>query len=101
MELGSLSKLNTDYNGYLEGDAVDAFMQDFGIKFAAGHWAAGEFFDRFCPVGYNSDNPAFDNSLPAQIERVSRAGIKGIEFHEALFIDEKRQRDAAKIQEAM
>lgn len=44
-----LAKLTTEYAGYLEGDKLDAFFREFGIKFAAGHWAAGEFADRFNP----------------------------------------------------
>ncbi|MCZ7579394.1 MAG: sugar phosphate isomerase/epimerase [Fimbriimonadaceae bacterium] len=83
----TLAKLDSEYDGYLEGPVVDEFLRDFGIKFAAGHWCAGEFFDRFCPVGYNSDNPDFDNSVVAQIERVAKAGIAGIEFHEAVFLN--------------
>jgi xylose isomerase len=94
----NLELLETKFSGYLEGDLVDQFMEEYGIQFAAGHWCAGEFFDRFCPVGYNSDR-AFDNSVPAQIERVARAGIRGIEFHDALFLDKKYQRDASKIEE--
>ncbi len=97
----SLASLDQKYSGYLEGDRVDQLFDEFGINFAAGHWCAGEFIDRFCPVGYNSDNPSFDNSLVAQIRRVHEAGIVGIEFHEACFIDSNRQRDSAKIGEAM
>ncbi|MCL6624025.1 MAG: sugar phosphate isomerase/epimerase [Fimbriimonadales bacterium] len=94
----NLELLETKFSGYLEGDLVDQFMEEYGIQFAAGHWCAGEFFDRFCPVGYNSDR-AFDNTVPAQIERVARAGIRGIEFHDALFLDKKYQRDGSKIEE--
>lgn len=94
----SLQALDSKYGGYLEGASVDEFVRDFHINFAAGHWCAGEFFDRFCPVGYNSDSN-FDNSIPAQIRRVSEAGIRGIEFHESVFIDSHRQRDAAKVEE--
>jgi xylose isomerase len=97
----TLRLLDTKYSGYLEVPLVDDLFSDFGIKFAAGHWCAGEFFDRFCPVGYNSDNPDFDNSLPAQIERVRQAGIDGIEFHESCFLDKHRQRDESLIKEAM
>ncbi|MCW5945401.1 MAG: TIM barrel protein [Fimbriimonadales bacterium] len=89
----TLSLLDSKYDGYLEGELVDEFIQDFGIHFAAGHWCAGEFFDRFCPVGYNSNDPSFDDSIVAQIERVSKAGISGIEFHEKVFIDSAYQKD--------
>jgi xylose isomerase len=92
----NLATLDSEYSGYLEGDRVDRLFADFDIRFAAGHWCAGEFFDRFCPVGYNSDKP-FDNSVEAQIERVARAGIKGVEFHEVVFLDDQGARDAEKI----
>lgn len=88
VESTNLALLETKYSGYLEGALVDEFILEYGIKFAAGHWCAGEFFDRFCPIGYNSDDPAFDDGIIAQIERVAKAGIKGIEFHERLFIDQ-------------
>lgn len=99
VSLQSLDLLGTRFSGYLEGGLVDEFVAEYGIKFAAGHWCAGEFFDRFCPVGYNSDR-FFDNSVPAQIERIAKAGIRGIEFHDALFLDKRYQRDAGKIAEA-
>jgi xylose isomerase len=82
-----LGKLDTTYKGYLEGAKVNEFLDEYGIKFSAGHWCAGEFIDRFCPVGYNS-NTGFDNSEEAQIKRVKDAGIRGIEFHEKVFIDD-------------
>lgn len=84
----NLAKLNRSYKGYLRGDRVDRLFEDFGIGFAAGHWCAGDFADRFAPVGYMSDKKNFDSGVIAQIERVAKAGIKGIEFHEVVFIDE-------------
>lgn len=95
----TLAKLDTEYRGYLEGERIQRFFDEYEINFSAGHWCAGEFFDRFCPVGYNSNNPEFDNSIPAQIRRVKQAGIKGIEFHEANFIDSHYRRDPAKVKE--
>lgn len=95
----SLDRLDRDYSGYLEGERVDRLFAEFDIRFAAGHWCAGEFFDRFCTVGYNSDRPDFDASVPAQIARVAEAGIAGIEFHESVFIDANRRRDPAKVAE--
>lgn len=83
----SLARLNTAYVGYLEGEQVDALFAEFDIKFSAGHWCAGEFYDRFCPIGYNVDRPDFDPGILAQIERVHEAGIAGIEFHDAVFLD--------------
>jgi xylose isomerase len=92
-----LALLATKYDGYLEGGLVDEFLADFGINFAAGHWCAGEFFDRFAPGGYNSDDPGFDPSEEAQVARVARAGIKGIEWHEVVFQHPDGSRNQAKI----
>ena len=44
------------YSGFLEGERVDRLFADFGIRFAAGHWCAGEFFDRFCTSGTSDGN---------------------------------------------
>lgn len=92
----NLKKLEKDYAGYLEGEKVGEFFEDFGIKFAAGHWAAGGFADRFAPGGYN---PGLDDSIVAQIKRVAKAGVKGIEFHEAVFIDNNYKKNKSKIDE--
>ncbi len=80
-------KLGEEYSGYLEGETVDSFLKDFGIKFAAGHWAAGDFLDRFATRGYNSDDPDFKSDIISQLKRVKEAGIQGVEFHDVLFID--------------
>lgn len=93
----NLAKLNNEYRGYLEGDKVDKFFGDFGINFAAGHWAAGDFCDRFAPSGYFSKERGFGHGIIVQIERVAKAKIKGIEFHEQLFIDESYKKDKNKI----
>jgi xylose isomerase len=92
----SLALLESKYAGYLEGSKVDELFQDFDVKFSAGHWCAGEFVDRFCPVGYNS-NTDFDNSIVAQIDRVKAAGIAGIEFHEAVFLNADGSRNDAEV----
>jgi len=81
----SLAKLETEFKGYIEGERLDTFFKEFGIKFAAGHWCAGDFLDRFATTGYL---PECDASEMAQIDRVAEAGILGIEFHENVFIDE-------------
>ena len=94
-----LARLEKEFRGYLKGDKLDAFFDAFAIPFAAGHWCAGDFADRFAPLGYNSNDPKFDSGIIAQIERVAKAGIKGIEFHESVFIDEKRRAVPAKIKE--
>ncbi len=95
----NLAKLDKDYRGYLKGDAVDALFKDFEIQFAAGHWCAGEFVDRFAAGGYNSNDPNFDPGIIAQIDRVAKAKIKGIEFHNDLFLDKKGQKSGSKIRE--
>lgn len=91
-----LRKLESEYSGYLEGGRLGRFFNEFEIKFAAGHWAAGGFADRFAGDGYN---PGLDDSIVAQIERVAKAGIRGIEFHEVLFIDANYKKDKSKIAE--
>jgi xylose isomerase len=80
----NLARLESDYKGYLEGDLLDKFFDDFDIKFSAGHWSAGDFLDRFATKGYF---PEVDSGIEAQLERVFKAGIKGVEFHDALFLD--------------
>ncbi len=91
-----LKRLESEFDGYLEGKRLDRFCEEFGIRIAAGHWAAGGFADRFAPGGYDA---ILDGSTVAQVERVSKAGIKGIEFHEACFIDENYKRDKRKVAE--
>lgn len=97
MNLARLDQVETKYAGYLEGGLVDDLFADFEIRFAAGHWCAGEFFDRFAPGGYNSDNPGFDRSEEAQVARVAAAGIRGIEWHEVVFLHPDGSRNQAKI----
>lgn len=94
----SLKKLDKEYSGYLDGERLNRFFDEFEIDFAAGHWCAGDFCDRFAPLGYNSDNPDFSSDIVSQIERVAKAGIKGIEFHEVLFIDKNYKMDSSVIE---
>lgn len=93
----ALAKLDTDYKGYLEGDAVTAFFNDFDIKFSAGHWCAGEFSDRFCQ-SYTED-PNFERGTVADIRRVSEAGIAGIELSDTLFRDKDLKIQSSKMDE--
>jgi len=86
----NLAKLEKEFSGYLEGDKLDEFYEEFQINFAAGHWCAGDFLDRFATEGYN---PNLKSDIISQIERVAQAGIKGIEFHERLFIDKNYKKD--------
>ena len=92
----NLKKLEDYYTGYLEGEKVDEFFKDFEIKLAAGHWAAGDFLDRFATKGYW---PELKSDIISQMERVSKAGIKGIEFHDVLFLTPKGEIDEDKINE--
>lgn len=78
----TLNRLESEYAGYLEGDRLNAFFEDFDIKFAAGHWAAGDFLDRFATGGYF---PELKSDIVSQLERVRAAGIKGVEFHDNIF----------------
>ncbi len=94
----NLARLETEYKGYLKGDRLEQFFDDFGIKLAAGHWCAGDFADRFAPVGYLSNDPNFKSDVISQIERVAQAGMKGIEFHEVIFIDRNYKKDEVVIQ---
>lgn len=90
----ALSRLEDEFAGYLEGGAVSDFFAAFDIHFAAGHWCAGGFADRFAAGGYNPGLPA---DICSQLERVARAGIEGVEFHEAVFLDEKGRLDRRRL----
>lgn len=93
----SMASLESKYYGYLEGDVIDEFFHDFGIKFAAGHWAAGGFADRFAPAGYD---PSLDNTIIAQLERIGKAKIAGIELLDNLFTgnnDNKKDNEEIRI----
>lgn len=62
-----------------------AFLKTMDIRMSVGHWSAGEFFDRFAPVGYHSDDPAFTGDFEAQCRRTKAAGIDAIEIHQSVF----------------
>ncbi|MEM2342087.1 MAG: TIM barrel protein [Candidatus Bathyarchaeia archaeon] len=93
----NLAKLESKYKGYLEGELLDKFFEDFDIKFSAGHWSAGDFLDRFATRGYF---PEIDSRIEAQIERIAKAGIRGVELHDALFLDEKLKVSEEKVASA-
>ena len=61
------------------------FLQALDIKMSVGHWSAGDFFDRFAPLGYHSDDPDFSNAFEAQCRRTKAAGIDAIEIHQHVF----------------
>ncbi|MFA5645705.1 MAG: sugar phosphate isomerase/epimerase family protein [Candidatus Ratteibacteria bacterium] len=96
MKMISLEKLEQYRGVYLEGGAVTAFLDECNIKFAAGHWTAGDFIDRFATGGYQ-DKTSFSSELEAQIERVAQAGVRGIEFHDHCFRRSDRSVDMGKL----
>ena len=79
----NLKQLDTTFHGYLEGDAVNAFFDTYGINFSAGHWCAGGFSDRFCRTYLEEP---LDESAVGQISRVAQAGIKGVELNNEMFL---------------
>jgi L-rhamnose isomerase len=91
-----LKKLDISYQGYLEGERIGRFFKEFGISFAAGLWAAGDFNDRFAGNGYN---PSLDNSIAAKMSRVAQAGIKGVELHDSQFVKKDYSIDKNKVAE--
>jgi len=90
----NIKKLNEKFSGYLEGEIIEEFFSCYDIKFAAGHWCAGDFLDRFATGGYNPD---CDSSIITQMERVAVTGIQGIEFHESVFIDKNYKKNQSVI----
>ena len=92
----NLKKLQTDFDGYLEDAAVDAFFDTYGINFSAGHWCAGGFSDRFCRTYLEEP---IDESAVGQISRVAQAGIKGVELNNEMFLDDNLEISEAKIRE--
>ncbi len=71
--------------GPLDRAEAIEFLQEMDIMMSVGHWSAGDFFDRFAPVGYHSDDPAFRNDFEAQCHRTKAAGIDAIEIHQHVF----------------
>ena len=101
IEEKNLKDINKKYPSFISGTKLDEFFEDFGIKFAAGHWCAGDFLDRFATEGYLIKDSEFSSEIVAQIARVANAGIKGIEFHERVFIDENYKISQDKITEVL
>ena len=60
---------------YMGRDESIEFMTTMNIKHSVGHWSAGDFYDRFAPPGYHSDDPSFSNTLEAQCRRTKAAGV--------------------------
>jgi L-rhamnose isomerase len=71
--------------GYMARAESIEFLKTMGIKHAVGHWSAGDFYDRFAPLGYNSHNPKFENNFEGQCRRTRAAGIEAIEIHQHVF----------------
>jgi len=61
------------------------FLKTMNIKHAVGHWSAGDFYDRFAPPGYHSDDPSFSSTFEAQCRRTKAAGVDAIEIHQSVF----------------
>ncbi len=61
------------------------FLSGLDIRHSVGHWSAGDFYDRFAPLGYHSDNATFGNTFEAQCRRTKAAGIDAIEIHQHVF----------------
>ncbi|MHA1269955.1 MAG: sugar phosphate isomerase/epimerase family protein [Candidatus Helarchaeota archaeon] len=87
----NIKKIN-EFKGYLDNDQVSKLFEVFDIKFAAGHWCAGDFIDRFMTNGYNDPDKLSSDIIP-QIERVAAAKITGIEFHNTIFLNENGKID--------
>ena len=71
--------------GPLDRPAAIEFLRALDIRMSVGHWSAGDFADRFAPVGYHSDDPAFTSAFEAQCRRTKAAGIDAIEIHQHVF----------------
>jgi L-rhamnose isomerase len=71
--------------GPLDGAASVRFLEAMNIRMSVGHWSAGDFFDRFAPVGYHSDDKTFSTEFEAQCRRTKAADIKAIEIHQSVF----------------
>ena len=61
------------------------FLRALDIKMSVGHWSAGDFCDRFAPLGYHSDDATFSGQFEAQCRRTKAAGIDAIEIHQSVF----------------
>jgi L-rhamnose isomerase len=61
------------------------FLKALDIKMSVGHWSAGDFCDRFAPLGYHSNDPTFRNDFEGQCRRTIAAGIDAIEIHQSVF----------------
>lgn len=72
-------------SGPLDRARAIEFLKVLDIRHSVGHWSAGDFYDRFAPLGYHSDNAAFGNTFEGQCRRTKAAGIDAIEIHQSVF----------------
>jgi L-rhamnose isomerase len=72
-------------HGPLDRAGSIEFLKVMDIRHSVGHWSAGDFYDRFAPVGYHSDDAKFANSFEGQCRRTKSAGIDAIEIHQSVF----------------
>jgi xylose isomerase len=69
----------------LDRERAIEFLKTLDIRMSVGHWSAGDFVDRFAPLGYHSDDPDFGTDFQAQCRRTRAAGIDAIEIHQHVF----------------
>jgi len=77
--------LAASLKGPLGRDQAIEFLRAMDIKMSVGHWSAGDFVDRFAPLGYRSDDPAFASDFESQCRRTKAAGSDAIEIHQHVF----------------
>ncbi|HEX9691031.1 MAG TPA: TIM barrel protein [Gemmatimonadales bacterium] len=70
---------------YMDRAESIEFLRTMDIKMSVGHWSAGDFYDRFAPPGYHSDDPSFSSDFASQCRRTHAAGIGAIEIHQHVF----------------
>jgi L-rhamnose isomerase len=71
--------------GYMARDESIEFLETMDIDMAVGHWSAGDFYDRFAPPGYHSNDPDFRNDFEGQCRRIKAAGVDAVEIHQSVF----------------
>src|SRR3989304_9391878 len=72
-------------SGPLDRARALEFLKVLDIRHSVGHWSAGDFYDRFAPLGYHSDNATFGNTFEGQCRRAKAVGIDAIEIHQSVF----------------
>lgn len=73
------------FSGPLDRARSLEFLKALDIRHSVGHWSAGDFYDRFAPLGYHSDDSHFSNLFEGQCRRTKAAGIDAIEIHQSVF----------------